>query len=97
MYKRQAEGVTSAVNFRNKTVTLTADINLNGQTWTSIAANGKEFCGTFDGQGHTIRGLAGNALFGKLGSDGTVKNLTVEGNIENSTFSAALILSLIHI
>lgn len=89
-----AEGVTSAVNFRNKTVTLTADINLNGQTWTSIAANGKEFCGTFDGQGHTIRGLAGNALFGKLGSDGTVKNLTVEGNIENSTFSAALIQTM---
>ena len=85
-----AEGVTSAVNFLNKTINLSADINLGGQTWTSIAANGKEFRGTFDGQGHTIRGLAGNALFGTLGSNGTVKNLTVEGKIESSS-TAALI------
>lgn len=85
-----AEGVTSAVNFRNKTITLAADINLGGQTWTSIAASGKEFCGTFDGQGHTIRGLAGSALFGTLGSDGTVKNLSVDGKIEGNS-TAALI------
>ena len=85
-----AEGVTSAVNFRNKTVKLAADINLGSQTWTSIAASGKEFCGTFDGQGHTIRGLAGDALFGTLGSNGTVKNLSVDGKIEGNS-TAALI------
>ena len=86
-----AEGVTSAVNFRNKTVTLAADINLGGQTWTSISSGvGQEFCGTFDGQGHTIRGLAGNALFGTLGSNGTVKNLSVDGKIEGNS-TAALI------
>lgn len=92
-----AEGVTSAVNFRNKTITLAADINLGGQTWTSIAASGKEFCGTFDGQGHTIRGLAGSALFGTLGSDGVIKNLTVDGTITTDKSNVAALVSQMNV
>lgn len=89
-----AEGVTSAVNFRNKTVKLAADINLGGQTWTSISSGvSQEFCGTFDGQGHTIRGLAGSALFGTLGSDGVIKNLTVDGTITTDKSNVAALVS----
>ena len=76
---------------------LTADINLGGSAknlWNPIEGpNGEAFTGTFDGNGHTISGLYMNAqsagnqtrglgLFSYLGSDGTVKNLTVEGEID---------------
>ncbi|MDL2248023.1 hypothetical protein LJC05_04770, partial [Bacteroides sp. OttesenSCG-928-J23] len=59
--------------------TLTADIDLMGADWEPI----NDYYGTFDGGGHTIKGLkvssGGNyaGLFGYLG--GVVKNLTVEG------------------
>ena len=74
---------------------LTANINLGGEEkpWTPIGSGEDHaFTGTFDGDGHTISGLYMNAqsagnqtrglgLFSYLGSDGTVKNLTVEGDI----------------
>ena len=79
----------------NGNYVLTADINLGGEEkpWTPIGSNKDHaFTGTFDGNGHTISGLYMNAqsagnqtrglgLFSYLGSDGTVKNLTVEGDI----------------
>ena len=74
---------------------LTANIDLGGEEkpWTPIGSGEDHaFTGTFDGDGHTISGLYMNAqsagnqtrglgLFSYLGSDGTVKNLTVEGDI----------------
>ncbi len=48
---------TGANNFRDKTVKLVADIDLEGAVWTPVGVAGKidtEFCGTFDGQDHTI-------------------------------------------
>ena len=74
---------------------LTANIDLGGEEkpWTPIGSGEDHaFTGTFDGDGHTISGLYMNAqsagnqtrglgLFSYLGSDGTVKNLTVEGEI----------------
>lgn len=70
---------------------LIADIDLEGSAddpWNPIG----KFTGTFDGNGHTISGLYMNAnspgpadqglgLFSYLGSGGTIKNLTVEGEI----------------
>ena len=64
------------------TATLTADIDLEGKPWEPIL----NYAGTFDGQGHTIKGLyvsssTGHAgLFGSV-TDGTVKNLAVEGTV----------------
>ena len=72
--------------------TLTADIDLTGETWTPIGSgfsSNTGYQGTFDGQGHSITGLSittnstdgGNAvLFDGIGSNGTVKNLQVEVN-----------------
>lgn len=72
--------------------TLTADIDLTGETWTPIGSgfsSSTGYQGTFDGQGHRITGLTittnstdgGNAvLFDGIGSNGTVKNLQVEVN-----------------
>lgn len=68
---------------------LTNDIKLK-YGWTPIG-HSEDVCfkGTFDGDGHTISGLdvtSGNeysGLFGYLG--GTVKNLSVEGEVTSST------------
>ena len=70
---------------------LIADIDLEGSVENLWHPIGK-FTGTFDGNGHTISGLYMNAkspgpadqglgLFSYLGSGGTIKNLTVEGEI----------------
>ena len=54
----------------------------NFTQWTPIG-NGSEYTGTFDGAGHTISGLYINSdakyvgLFGRIGTNGTVKNLTL--------------------
>ena len=51
--------------------------------WTPIGDGSKPYVGTFDGQGHTIKGLfidsnAGYVgLFGRIGNGGTVQNLTL--------------------
>lgn len=73
---------------------MTANIDLGGEEnpWESIGKGGKSFTGTFDGAGHTISGLylnsssigradRGAGLFTSVGQDGSVKNLTVEGEI----------------
>ena len=66
---------------------LTADIDLTGKAWTPVGSYSYKYTGTFDGQGHRIKGLtiitnsAGGqnaTLFDCIGSNGTVKNLQVE-------------------
>ena len=67
-------------------ITLTADIDLTGKSWTPIGTDyDNSYTGTFDGGGHTIMGLTVTTnyqyvgLFGRLGEAGTVKNVVMEG------------------
>lgn len=77
---------------------LISDIDLNNQNWQNkemggngITSRATGYAGTFDGDGHTISGFYmkkaatyssnGVGLFG-LVTNGTIKNLTVEGKIE---------------
>ena len=77
---------------------LISDIDLNNQNWQNkemggngITPSATGYAGTFDGDGHTISGFYmkkaatyssnGVGLFG-LVTNGTIKNLTVEGKIE---------------
>lgn len=67
---------------------------LDGGSWTPIGTSQDPFTGTFDGQGHSITGLTINdtdfenqGLFGYVGSDGTVRNLTVSGTVSVSVDS----------
>lgn len=79
---------------------LISDIDLNNQNWqnkemggSSIGSSATGYGGTFDGDGHTISGFyenktvtslsSGVGLFG-LVTNGTIKNLTVEGKIEHT-------------
>ncbi len=66
---------------------LTADIDLESKEWTPIGKN--YYKGTFDGNDHEIKnlyvtGTTSNhyGLFGVLGADGTIRNLTVSGRVE---------------
>ena len=89
-----AATVNGGEKFEDKTVKLTSDIDLAGHAWTPIGngsrlgslAMGKQFKGTFDGNGKTISNLNINTtqgtdfavgLFGVV-NGGTVKNLKLQ-------------------
>ena len=67
-------------------ITLDTNIDLTGKDWTPIGTSFRNsYTGTFDGGGHTIKGLTVTTndqfvgLFGSLGKTGTVKNVVMEG------------------
>ena len=66
-------------------ITLDTDIDLTGKEWTPIGTGySNKYTGTFDGGGHTIKGLTVTTndqfvgLFGSIGYAGTVKNVMME-------------------
>ena len=82
-----AKAVNDGNNYEGYTIKLTKNIDLNGNEWTPIGTKGTSnvFKGTFDGDGRTIKNLkisSGDcvAFFGAV-ENATVKNLTVEGNV----------------
>ena len=88
-----AKKTVKKANFSGETVYLCCDIDLGNEEWEPIAGNYDTygFCGTFDGQGHRVKGLSitknettgkSIGLFGVVG--GTIKNLSVEGSINYS-------------
>ena len=67
-------------------ITLDKNIDLTGKGWTPIGTDyDNSYKGTFDGGGHTIKGLTFTTndeyagLFGWLNRAGTVKNVVMEG------------------
>lgn len=75
--------------YTNQYFKMTSDIAINGE-WKPIGDNGRSFCGIFDGDGHSITGnmefssIAANGmagLFGCVGANGIIKNLTNKANI----------------
>ena len=67
-------------------ITLDTDIDLTGKDWTPIGTSfDNSYKGTFDGGGHTIKGLTVTTndqfvgLFGYLNRAGMVKNVVMEG------------------
>ena len=93
--------------YNGKHIRLTRDIDLTEVDWTPIGYYWEgtppelvviPFCGIFDGNGHTIKGLnmqnnsdnSAQALFGSINS-GTIKNLTIESpDIEGGDFVGAI-------
>ena len=66
-------------------ITLDTNIDLTGKDWTPIGTGySNKYTGTFDGGGHTIKGLTVTTndqfvgLFGSIGYAGTVKNVMME-------------------
>lgn len=91
-----AASLSDEKDYSNQNVVLSADIDVSGSEWTPIGGSDYAFCGTFDGQGHSIIGIRiGSAteakeasqnemyfgLFGCLDSNAVVKNVTVDAQI----------------
>lgn len=68
-----------------------------GKSWTPIGDDKHGFSGRFDGNGHVIDGLyinsgrASQGLFGVIGSDTFISNLTVRGDVTSSGDYVSLI------
>jgi len=79
--KEFAESITYNYNYDRKTVTLTADIDMAGETWVVPSYT---FAGTFEGNGHTISNIkiqpeSWDQYFGFLRSNsGEIKDLTLK-------------------
>ena len=79
-----ANAVNAGKSYAGETVTLGADLDLAGVTWTPIGTSANPFKGTFDGNGKVIKNLsvlmAGKSNVGLFGEtrDGEIKNVTVE-------------------
>ncbi len=86
-------------NFDRKTITLTADIDLDSREWIPIGGNttadsfGPIFRGTFDGQGYSIRNLrisTGYNYVGFFGSvEGHIRNLGIQSGLVEGGVKAA--------
>lgn len=82
-----ASAVGGGTSFENEYIRLTASIDLGYESRTPIGNSSKYFSGSFDGGGHTISGLSIKTsndyigLFGYVGSNSTIKNLTVSGAV----------------
>ncbi|MBR5594778.1 MAG: hypothetical protein IKW47_00605 [Alistipes sp.] len=77
-----ATRATTKINF-----VLGADIDLGGNEWTPIGNKAHHFDGTFDGNGHTIKGLRVTkihdngeqaALFGTMSGHPVIKNFVID-------------------
>ena len=92
--------------YKDETVVLMNDIDLGGMEWTPIGDyrfSANRFCGTFDGQGHTISNFkitkktdkndSNKSSYGFFGNvEGTVKNLIVaNATVSSYAYTGALI------
>ena len=79
-----AAAVNDGKSYKGETVTLGADLDLAGVTWSPIGTSANPFKGTFDGNGKVIKNLsvlmAGKSDVGLFGNtqNGEIKNVTVE-------------------
>ena len=82
-----AQDVNSGLIPNNCSAVLTQDIDLSSiNAWTAIGTDGKKFFGTFDGQGHRIKGMKldgskkEQGFFGVAGAGATIKNLIMDAS-----------------
>ena len=81
---RFGDGIPPQDDFRGKTITLIADIDLSNQIWRSIGYSYEPvdpFNGTFDGNNRIIFGFItsnGQGFFGLIGEYGIVENINFD-------------------
>ena len=84
-----AARVNGGESFTNKTVALTANIDLSDyDPWTPIGKNGAQFDGSFDGHGYVIDNLyvtkSNGGLFGVVGTNAVIQNVGVASGLIGS-------------
>ncbi len=74
-------------DYAGMTVVLTSHIDIDGQRWTPIGSAATPFRGTFEGNGHLIRGLRtmngtdGVGLFGHVAQGGHIRQTGISGGV----------------
>ena len=96
---------TGVESFENKTVKLTADLDMNNVNWTPIGDADADvyvgFRGTFDGQGHTISNLYidsnswAQGLFGYMENHAVVQNLTIHNAVVSAEDTCGVIVGYV--
>lgn len=102
-FRTISQKVSEGETYKGKYFTLAADLDfsgVNGTSWVPAGDATYPFEATFDGAGHTMKGLTINSysfehlgIFGYLGTDATVKNLNLENIRFNSSAPYAGILA----
>ena len=95
--RQLSEAVAGGDSYAGKTVVLTADIDLGGESspWSPIGSSSASFAGTFDGGHHVVSGLyiaSGSSvgLFGDV-NGGEIRGLTVRGEVSGSSNVAGIV------
>ena len=95
--RQLSEAVAGGDSYAGKTVVLTADIDLGGESspWSPIGSSSAFFAGTFDGGHHVVSGLyiaSGSSvgLFGDV-NGGEIRGLTVRGEVSGSSNVAGIV------
>ncbi len=89
----------SMFNFADKFFKLTADIDLNGEDWIPIGTvvwaspDSKAFSGSFDGDGHSIRGISVNGDYLSAGLFGYIRVENTKGYVKNLHLNGSMISS----
>lgn len=99
-----ATSINEDIDYHDVYVALAADIALSSETWNPIGGSDYTFEGTFDGQGHTVSGMAigtkeapvpleskkiYTGFFGVLGKNSTVKNLHLTDISEYTEYASS--------
>ena len=88
-----ADAVRDGDTFEGRTVTLTVNVYLGGESnpWTAIGSSATPFRGIFDGGYHVVSGLYSSVGFFGDVNGGTVKNLVVRGEVKGSSNVAGVV------
>ena len=93
-------GVTAedAETFAGLTYTLTADVDMSAHTWVPIGTTEHPFSGTFNGNGHVIKGITRSTdfphdgLFGYVSGSANIQNVVVQANLTGNSHATGAVV-----
>ena len=83
--------------FSDKTITLTADVNMSAHIWVPIGTVERPFTCTFEGNGHVITGVTRstefphNGLFGYVSGTANIQNVVVKAELTGNSLTTGAI------
>ena len=93
-------GVTAedAETFAGLTYTLTADVDMSAHTWVPIGTTEHPFSGTFNGNGHVIKGITRSTdfphdgLFGYVSGNANIQNVVVQASLTGNSHATGAVV-----
>ena len=84
-------------SYNEHTVTLTADVDMSAHTWVPIGTAEENFSGTFEGNGHLIKGITRseefphNGLFGYVSGTANIQNVVVQAELTGNSITTGAV------